>query len=215
MISIFLIDKHSLVRAGIRYIIGSTEDMSVVGEAESIRTALDDIGNVRPNVILLDLSEIDENADSVLDTLGTISPESVVLGLAGEIDPEVYELAIRQGARGVVMTFETEETLLKAIRKVFEGEAWINRRVAGKILKQVDPNETDSHEMRILTLTAAELRIIKLITDGNGNRDIAEKLGIAEKTVRNHLTVIYSKLHLSSRLELAVYASHRRIPSRT
>jgi DNA-binding NarL/FixJ family response regulator len=215
MITIFLIDKHALVRAGIRYIIGSTEDMSVVGEAESIRDALDEIARVRPNIVLLEISEIDDNADSALESLATISPDSVVLGLAGAVDEEIHELAIRQGARGVVMTFETEETLLKAIRKVYDGEAWINRRVAGKILKQVDPNETDSHEMRILTLTAAELRIVKLITDGHGNREIANKLSIAEKTVRNHLTVIYSKLHLSSRLELAIYASQRKIPSRT
>jgi DNA-binding NarL/FixJ family response regulator len=157
MITIFLIDKHALVRAGIRYIIGSTEDMSVVGEAESIRDALDEIARVRPNIVLLEISEIDDNADSALESLATISPDSVVLGLAGAVDEEIHELAIRQGARGVVMTFETEETLLKAIRKVYDGEAWINRRVAGKILKQ----DTDADRRRAQNCQADHRRARK------------------------------------------------------
>ncbi|MEQ1607304.1 MAG: response regulator transcription factor [Pyrinomonadaceae bacterium] len=211
MIKIFLVDEHSLVRAGIRYIIASAEDIEVVGEAESIRLAIPDIERVSPDVLLLDLSGIDEGVSAILENVAAVSPECRILGLSGLIDEEIYESAIRQGARGVVMTYETEATLLKAIRKVHDGEAWINRKVAGRILKQFDPNNTDSNEMRILSLTAGELRIIRLVTEGLGNREIANKLSLAEKTVRNHLTVIYSKLHLSSRLELAMFASQRKI----
>lgn len=211
MIKLFLIDRHALVRAGIRHMAASAPDITVVGEAESIGNAFADIAQHLPDVILLDLSGLNHGFQAVLESIDSISPDSRILGLSGSIDDDIYESAIRQGARGVVMTYETEETLLKAVRKVNDGEAWINRRVAGKILKQLDPHSTDSAQIRILTLTPGELRIVKLITEGLGNREIAAKLSIAEKTVRNHLTIIYSKLHLSSRLELAVYASQRKI----
>jgi DNA-binding NarL/FixJ family response regulator len=132
-----------------------------------------------------------------------------VLILTGVYDEELHKRAILEGARGILLKNQAGTTLIKAIKKVHLGEAWIDRTLTVKLLDEANKHSQLNREeqKKINSLTARECEIIKLIAEGLVNKEIARRLFVVEKTVRNHLTVIYSKLELTSRLELAVYAS--------
>jgi len=208
-ISVIIVDDHSIVREGIRMIIENDEELKVVGEAENIPEMLAMIAREKPNVVLLDLDLGKElSINSITDILSA-SNDSKVLVLTGVMDEELHKRAMLNGACGILLKNQAGTTLLKAIKKVHQGEAWIDRTLTVKLLaeasKNIQSNQTE--QKKINTLTAREHEIIKLIAEGLVNKEIAKRLSVVEKTIRNHLTVIYSKLELTSRLELAIYAS--------
>lgn len=208
-IRVIIIDDHSIVREGIRMIIENDVQMKVVGETDNMADALTAISREKPDIILLDL-----DLDKVLslDSMAKIfssSKDSKVLVLTGVFDEELHKRAILEGARGIILKNQAGTTLLKAIKKVFQGEAWIDRTLTTKLLDEANKisHLSRDEQKKINTLTARECEIIKLIAEGLVNKDIAKRLFVVEKTIRNHLTVIYSKLELTSRLELAIYAA--------
>jgi two-component system, NarL family, nitrate/nitrite response regulator NarL len=213
-IRVMLIDDHQVVRSGLRMLLESHPGFEVVGEAGNSREAMPIINRTQPDVVLLDL---DLNGESGLDLLPQITPnqKSQVLVLTGIRDPEVHRTCVRLRARGLVHKETAPGLLIKAIRRVHEGEVWFDRLMMSNVLNdalnQKSAEESDPEKAKMASLTERELQVIGLICEGLRNKQIGERLFISDTTVRHHLTSIFSKLQVSDRLELVIYAYRQRL----
>ena len=207
-IGVLLVDDHPLVREGVRMLIEAQPDMRLLADCSDRAGAVAAIGRQQPDIVLLDLDLGDEDGLDLLRELIARDPGLRVLGFTGMRDPELHKLAVQLGARGVVPKEHATSVLLAAIRKVHAGEAWIDRKLVASLLQdaRLARQRGDPEQRKIEELTAREREIVALVAQGNGTRQISERLGIADKTIRNHLVSIYAKLGVSDRLELAIYA---------
>jgi two-component system, NarL family, nitrate/nitrite response regulator NarL len=209
-IRIFIIDDHPTVAWGLERLIESEAPrMLAVGKAGACAEALAPIREARPDVVLLDL---DLGAESGLDAIPLVLGASSVriLVLTGVRDAEAHEAAIRAGALGVVGKDIPTPQLLEAIRKVHRGELTVDRRVTERLLATIAPGKGRCVEdEKFASLTSRERDIVRALTTQPelGLKALALRLGISERTLRNHLTSIYEKLHVSGRLELYVVSS--------
>jgi DNA-binding NarL/FixJ family response regulator len=182
--------------------------MELAGTATSINEALPAMQKYPPDVIVIDV-------DGVLDGIDQLHHKSraKVLVLAGSQNAGLLDQAVLAGVRGVVKQSDSPSTLLKAIEKVHEGELWIDRGATSRIFmemaKQKAAQGTDPESSKIATLTGRERQTIAAVASDAAApaKVIARRLCISEHTLRNHLTSIYSKLELSSRLDLYAYAT--------
>ena len=208
-IRIMIVDDHAVIRAGLRMLIEQDQTMTVVAMAGTPAEALTLAAAEKPDIIVLDLILGEEDGLDFLPELTKASSNSRVLVLTGVQTPESHRTAIRRGAMGIVLKQQAAELLLKAIKKVHDGEVWIDRSMIGSVLsdvrneQQAAPNPETS---KINALTAREREVISLVSRGLKNKVIGERLFISETTVTHHLSSIYSKLGVSDRLELVVYA---------
>jgi two-component system, NarL family, response regulator DegU len=207
-IRLILVDDHSIMREGLRMIIENDDEIEVVGEAGNMPEALELIALEKPDLVLLDLDLGRESSLDYMTRIFAAKQDLKVLVLTGVTDESQHKRVIQKGAHGIVLKNHAGDTLLKAIKKVYTGEAWIDRTLTAKILSATNRPGDDENQTKIDSLTGREREIVKLIAEGLVNKEIAARLFIGEKTVRNSLTVIYSKLEVSNRLELAVFASH-------
>jgi DNA-binding NarL/FixJ family response regulator len=207
-IDILIIDDHALLSAGLRLMIESHPHMRVVGEATSRAAALRAARETNPDIILLDLDLGDDSGFDLLPELLNVVPEARVIVLTGLRDPEGQRRAVMLGAMGLVLKEKAIETVLKAIEKVHAGEVWLDRSMIASILRAqaVGAQENGTAIARIGTLTDRERDVIRLVGEGLKNKQIAERLVISEATVRHHLTSIFSKLGVTDRFELVIYA---------
>jgi len=208
-IQVMIVDDHAVIRAGLRMLIEQDPTMSVVSMVGTPSEALEDAQSLRPDIIVFDLLLGESNGLNFLPDLCKASPDSRVLVLTGVQTPESHRTAIRRGAMGIVLKQQAAELLLKAIHKVYEGEVWIDRTMMGTVLNEVrsvKPAKVDPEENKIKSLTQREREVIGLVTEGLKNKAIGARLFISETTVTHHLSSIYSKLGVSDRLELVVYA---------
>ena len=181
--------------------------MQVVAQAGNKDEALERAASTRPDVIILDLVLGDEDGLSFLPELCQASPESRVLVLTGVQNPDAHRRAIRRGAVGIVLKEHAADQLLKAIMKVNEGEVWIERSMVGSMIQELNkPALVDPELMKIESLTDREREVIALIGEGLKNKQVGERLFISETTVTHHLSSVFSKLEVSDRLELIIYA---------
>jgi len=207
-IRILIIDDHEIFLAGLRLLLESEPDLTVIGEVRTRNEAIQALRH-RPDVILLDLDLGAESGTDLLPDLVQSNDSPRVLVLTGLPNPELHLRAVCLGAIGIVHKLEAPNLLLKAIRQVHAGEAWLNRMMVANAMahlqthnrKKIDP-EAD----KISSLTAREREIIAFIGDGQRNKAIAERLYISDKTVRHYLTLIFNKLGVADRLELLIYA---------
>jgi two-component system nitrate/nitrite response regulator NarL len=206
-IRVLIIDDHQVVRTGIRMLIESQPGMKVVGKAGNCSEALAQAAATKPNLILLDIDLGSENGLDFLPELRQAVTNASVLILTGVKDIEAHRRAARLGAAGLVLKEQAAEVLLKAMKKVHEGELWLDRSMMGSLLNEMtQADRTVNHDAKISSLTARELEVIVLITEGLKNKQIAERLFISETTVTHHLSSVFSKLGVSGRLELVVHA---------
>ena len=210
-----LVDDHPLMLEGIRTVLGNGGLIDVVGEAQDLDKAVEIIASKQPDMVLLDVKIGKESALERLSDIKVASPTSRILFLTGRMDEEMNERALREGAHGLVLKERASETLLTAVRKVYDGEIWFDRKLTSRMLSDARRRERHDHhdQEKIYTLTKRELEVTRLIASGLVNKNIARQLFISEKTVRNHLTVIYSKIGVSNRLELALFASKNKLAS--
>ena len=213
-IKVFLVDDHPTILWGLERLIESAQpSMKVVGQASSRVELFSRLPAAKPDVILLDL---DLNGESALDCLPQLGEHTTarILVLTGISDPTVHEQAVLRGARGVIHKKEPGGTILRAIEKIHRGEVWLDRNAVGRILHTLSRGKkADPEAEKIAALTPKERHIIAVLTDEKGarNKIIADKLHMSEHTLRNHLTTIYSKLQVSGRLELYLYATSHRL----
>ena len=206
-IRILIVDDHLLVRTGLRMLIDNESDMTVVGKAATRSEALALAESEKPNVVLLDIDLGNENGLDFLAELHDVLPNVRVLVLTGLRDIESHRRAARLGAAGVVLKEHAAEVLLKAIKKVHQGELWLDRSMMGTLLREMTQGPSvDEEAAKISTLTPRERDVLALIAEGLKNKDIGARLFISETTVTHHLSSVFAKLDVSDRLELVLYA---------
>lgn len=206
-IRIMIVDDHVVIRSGLRMLIEHDQRMRVVAQAGNRAEALERATAEHPDVIVLDLLLGDDDGLDFLPELCQASPNSRVLVLTGVQNPDAHRRAIRRGAMGIVLKDHAADQLLKAIKKVHEGEVWIERSMMGSMLQEFNrPSLPDPESAKIDSLTDREREVIALIGEGLKNKQVGERLFISETTVTHHLSSVFSKLEVSDRLELIIYA---------
>lgn len=215
VIRVLLVDGHRIVRHALRALIDSYDGYTVIGEAGDRASALAFAQAEHPDVILIELDLGHERTIDFLPALREVSGSSRVLVLTGLTDTDVHKQAIRLGAHGIVMKDSVTDLLLKAIRKVHEGELWVDRTTTASLVfdlaSDADVRSHDPERAKIGALTRREREVIVLIAQGLRNKEIGERLFISANTVRHHLTAIFSKLHVADRLSLVVYAGRHNL----
>ena len=194
----------------VKLIESDSPNMQVIGTASDIAEALAILEREQPDVILLD---IDLRGVNSLDSLPLLrnATSAIVLIVTGARDPETHERAVLAGARGVVQKEAPAEMILKAIKKVYEGEIWLDRMTTARVFSKLldhSNHQASPEAIKIASLTAREREIIDvMIKQGHStNKQIAAHLNMSEHTLRNHLSSIYSKLEVENRLDLVMYA---------
>ena len=206
-IRVMIVDDHAVIRAGLRMLIEHDQTMSVVAMAGTRSEALSLAASSRPDIIILDLILGEDDGLAFLPELCETSPTSRVVVLTGVQNLDSHRLAVRRGAMGIVLKEHAAELLLRAIKKVHEGEVWIDRSMIGTVIQEFNrPGEIEPEKARITSLTEREREVIGLVGEGLKNRQIADRLFITETTVTHHLSSVFSKLEVSDRLELLIYA---------
>jgi len=209
-IRIVIVDDHAVVREGISMLIESQDDMKVTAQAANFAEALAAVKREKPGIVVMDLDLGGINIVERLPEILSASAGTRVLVLTGLRDPQDRQRAVRCGAMGVVLKDQATDTLLKAIRKINAGEAWIDRSMTASLLSAIGSTAKERKDEReaakIATISHREREIIKVLCEGLSNKQIANRLFISEPTVRNHITSILAKLELSDRFELAIYS---------
>ena len=210
---IVIADDHHLVREGLRTLLELQPDFMVVGEAADGLEALERVKDLKPDVLLLDLAMPRMNGLEVLSALGDASEQVKTVLLTAAIEPEETLHALRLGARGVVLKETAAQMLYKCIRTLMEGEFWVGHERINDLLRTLRELERAParEEPPASRLTRRELQVVGAIVEGAANKDIGKAFGLSEQTVKNHLSNIYDKLGVSTRLELALYAVHHRL----
>lgn len=205
-IRVVLLADDRITRAGVRILIDKEPGMSVVGEHGLIDDPLAVLTAAQPHVTLVDVDR--SSRDFLPELIARLSKKTRVIVLTNTYDAELVSSVFWAGTKGLVRKDESPTLLLKAIRRVDAGEVWLDRTTLARLLAELSRNGdapvTDAP--RVGRLTLRERQLITVVGQGFGNSEIAERLRISEATVRNHLTSIFRKLELHSRVELVMYA---------
>jgi len=208
-IRILIADAQPIFCQGLRKVIGTQADLSVVGDTSDGAEALKLVREHAPNILLLDAAIAGLAALRVLRDVQSSAPSVRTIFLAAEADtPETVE-ALKLGARGVMRKDSPADLLLKAIRCVNAGQHWVRRDKMRDVLQSLGKETSpwiNGPLGRNLHVTSREIQIISAILHGGSNKDIAKQLGLSEDTVKHHLTHIFDKLGVCTRLELALFA---------
>ncbi len=205
-----------MVRQGLRQLLSLETDLEVAGEAQDGNEVLELVNTVRPDVILMDLNLPGKNGIELTKELKANFPEINILALTIDNDQSHVSKIIKAGASGYVLKDIDPDTLYEAIRVVSKGDAYIQPCLLTKLLnefRQFMNEEKTTVLPEELGLTQRELEIVSYIASGNSNKDIAEKLFISEKTVKNHVSSILKKMALEDRTQVAVYAYRKGLVS--
>ena len=202
MIRVFLLDDHELVRRGISALLNAEADMEVVGEASTAAQARGRIRATRPDVAVLDVRLPDGSGIDVCRDIRSDLPDTRCLMLTGYDDDEAIYAAVLAGAAGYVIKDIRGSTLVDSVRAVAAGRSLLDPALNRRVVERInDRHDTDP---RLDSLTMRERQILPLVAEGLTNREIGERLGLAEKTVKNYLSGLLSKLGLQRRTQAAV-----------
>lgn len=206
MIRVLLADDHALFRQGMKSLLEMESDIRVIGEASSGREAIRFAADTRPDVILMDIQMPELDGVKACQSILEIDPQAKVIMITMyRQDSYVFE-AVKAGARAYILKDADAQTLMTSLRRVADGEILLDADLAQNVLDDFrDKREilpTDSHR----DLNDRETTILRLLAQGFSNQDIAFKLDISEKTVRNRLSEIFAKLQLNNRTQAALYA---------
>jgi NarL family two-component system response regulator LiaR len=204
-IRILIVDDHAIVREGLRGLINIEPDMELVGEASSGDEGVEKALALRPDVILMDLLMGEMDGVTAIRKIKAQWGDARVLVLTSFLEDDKVFPAIENGALGYLLKDTQPDELLDAIRGVYQGETMLHSSIAKKIMQRIRDHKQESKEPGP-ELTERELDVLKLLAQGDGDREISEKLVISERTVHFHVGNILSKLHLANRTQAALYA---------
>jgi DNA-binding NarL/FixJ family response regulator len=201
---VFLLDDHEIVRRGLRELIEQEADIEVVGEAGTAEEALGRIPPTRPDVALLDVRLPDGDGVEVCRDIRSKHPEIHCLMLTSFADDEALFSAIMAGASGYLLKQVKGTDLIDAIRRVGRGESLLDPAMTARVLERLRAPAPDDE---LAGLTDQERRVLDLVAEGLTNRQIGERMFLAEKTVKNYVSNLLSKLGMSRRSEAAAFAA--------
>lgn len=201
---VFLLDDHEVVRRGVRELLEADEDMVVVGEAGTAEEALSRIPATTPHVAVLDVRLPDGDGVEVCREIRAKHPEIACIMLTSFADDEAVYAAVMAGAAGYVLKQVRGSDLVQGIKRVAAGESLLDPVVTTRLLDRLRHQGEDDE---LSSLSDQERRILELISEGLTNRQIGERMFLAEKTVKNYVSNLLSKLGMSRRTEAAVYAA--------
>ena len=204
-VRVFLLDDHEIVRRGVKELLEADGDLEVVGEAGTAAEALARIPPTRPNVAVLDVRLPDGDGVQVCREIRSAHPDIQCLMLTSFADDEALFQAIMAGASGYVLKQIKGADVVEAVRSVAAGRSLLDPSVTARVVERL---RTGSEEDELLArLSPQERNILRLIADGLTNRQIAEHVHLAEKTVKNYVSNLLSKLGMERRTQAAVYAA--------
>jgi NarL family two-component system response regulator LiaR len=210
-IRVLVVDDHAIVRKGICALLATEPGIEVVGEAQDGQTAIVEAKRLQPDVILMDLVMPGMDGLEAIRHIATCQPETCILVLTSFAGIDKILPAIEAGALGYLLKDSGPEVLVQAIRQVYCGDSALHPTVARKLLQQVC--QPSGQGTMASSLTERERAVLRLVAQGQSNRDIADQLAISEATVRTHVSHILAKLKLSSRTQAALYALRKGLAS--
>ena len=211
-ITVFLLDDHEIVRRGVRDLLEAEDDIRVIGEAATQSEAVGRVHALDPDVAVLDVRLGDGNGIEACREIRSLHPRTVCLMLTSFADDEALFQTILAGASGYVLKQIRSTDLVDAVRRVAGGQSLLDPAVTARVLERLrrGPDEDE----RIARLSPQERQVLTLLAEGLTNRQIASRLFLAEKTIKNYVTSVLSKMGMTRRTEAAVYAArHLKPPS--
>jgi DNA-binding NarL/FixJ family response regulator len=209
-IRILIADDHPIFRDGLRKLLSLEEDFQVIGEAEDGKEAVEMVHKLNPDILLLDLKMPNMSGIGALEALGDKQKATKVIVLTASEDEAAVVQAMRMGTAGIVLKQTATDLLIKSIRKVNDGEIWLDSRMTTAVMKEFAAPAPPREPVKTV-LSTREREVVALVCQGFRNKEIAEKMFISEQTVKNHLHNIFDKLGVSDRLELALFAIHKKL----
>jgi DNA-binding NarL/FixJ family response regulator len=204
-IRVFLLDDHEIVRRGVREVLEANPDITVVGEAGTAKSALARIPALRPDVAVLDVRLPDGDGITVCRDIRSKLPEVACLMLTSFGGDQAILDAIMAGAAGYVLKQIRGTDLVGAVRTVASGQSMLDPEAAGRVMRHM--RDQAAKDDPLAGLTAQERRILELIGEGLTNRQIGERMFLAEKTVKNYVSALFAKLGMERRTQAAAYAA--------
>lgn len=210
-IRIVAVDDHALFRDGLCRLLNAEPGLQVVGQTGLGRHVKSLVSELAPDLLLLDLILPDVSGLDVVRELDLTHSRLRTILVPGTADNQQVLEALRLGVRGLVFKESAAEILLRAIRAVMDGEYWFGQDQVSNLIDALRRLSAPQPRLPADTLTRREMRVIAAVVEGRTNRDISHELGMSEQTVKNHLSHIFDKLGVSSRLELALYAIEHKL----
>ncbi|MDL5159690.1 response regulator [Actinomycetospora termitidis] len=207
MTTVLVVDDHAVVRQGLVTLISTVDDLTVVGEARDGDAAVTETERLRPDVVLMDLSMPGTDGATATGRIRTAVPGTRVLVLTSFADQRHVLAALDAGADGYLLKHAEPETIIEGLRQVARGEVPLDGRAARVLLS------ARSAPARTVDLTDRETEVLLLVADGLGNKQIARRLTITERTVKNHLTNIYQRLGVTDRTQAALWTARHLRPA--
>jgi two-component system response regulator DevR len=201
-IRVLLVDDSEMVRTGLRTLLGTEASIEVVGEAANVATGVDAAARLKPDVILLDIRLPDGTGIEACRQIRHRAPESRVLMVTSVIDDSVVDDSIRAGAHGYLLKEIDGRGLVNAVRDVAAGKSILDPAITARVIQLVKGSGAGRNALDVLS--PQEKRVLALIVDGLTNKEVGAKLELSEKTVKNYLSTIFEKLHVTRRAEAAV-----------
>ena len=203
---ILIVDDHPMMRQGLAQLIGLERDLAVCGEAENAGSALNAVSALKPDLVLADISLPGKNGLELIKDFQAIQPGLPVLVISMHDESLYAERVLRAGGRGYIMKQEGGKKLMQAVRQVLEGKVYVSEKMSAGILENLSGRRAGMEGSPMEKLTDREFEIFQLIGQGQGTREIAEKLHLSVKTVDVHRANIKAKLKLQTASELIRFA---------
>ena len=211
-IKVMIVDDHGIVRQGLRTYLDLLEDITIIAEAENGLEALEKVKQFNPDIVLMDLVMPEMDGIEATHKICGSYPDVKVIVLTSFTEDEKVFSAIKAGAVGYLLKDISPPDLAKAIQAVHSGETHLHPEITKKLMNQF-VNPKSEGEITPDELSPRELEVLQLVAQGLSNKELANDLTISEKTVKTHLSSIYSKLNLSDRTQAAIYAlKHDLVP---
>ncbi len=199
-IRLYIIEGQVLFAKALAELFAQERDIQIAGDGQGIDAAA--IGRARPNVIILDLDSINGAISDALEACRVAAPNARICALTMRPGPELLQRSLTAGAEGYIVKDITPAELIRAIRLIAAGENYVDPRVAGGLMRRrANGNRRDLNE-----LSTREAEVIRLIAEGLSNKMISARLNLSEKTIKNHISRIFSKLNIYARSQAAVHA---------
>jgi DNA-binding NarL/FixJ family response regulator len=207
-VRVLIVDDHEVVREGLRTLVQKRAGFALVGQADSVATAIAEAARGKPDVIIMDVRLPDGSGIEACREIRAAQPETKVLMLTSYADDDAVLASIMAGASGYLLKQTKGQEVIAALERIAAGESLLDPSVTNRILERVRSGGTKDDELSLLS--EQESRILDLIADGKTNKEIAKDVFLSDKTVKNYVSSILSKLSLHRRSEAAAFIARKR-----